>query len=250
MAMIRIRDVVIGSGRPKICAPIVGRTAEEIRRQAARLKELPVDVAEWRADWMDAVFDETAVTAMVHELRYILGDMPLLMTFRTASEGGEKAIDDASYVKLNTLVAASGCIDLLDVELMRDETAVAQIVQAAHAHDVKVIMSNHDFHRTPEKEVMLARLQAMEAKGADILKIAVMPACRMDVLKLLTATTEMSELTERPLITMSMGAMGVISRLSGETFGSAMTFGAAEQASAPGQIDVKMLRNILEAISL
>lgn len=250
MAMIRIRDVVIGSGRPKICAPIVGRTAEEIRSQAARLRELPVDVAEWRADWMDAVFDETAVKAILHELRYILGDMPLLMTFRTVSEGGEKAIDDAAYVELNTLAAASGCVDLLDVELMRDETAVAQIVQAAHAHDVKVIMSNHDFYRTPEKEVMLARMQAMEAKGADILKIAVMPACRLDVLKLLTATAEMSELTERPLITMSMGAMGVISRLSGETFGSAMTFGAAEQASAPGQIDVKMLRNILEAIRL
>jgi len=76
-----------------------------------------------------------------------------------------------------------------------------------------------------------------------------MPQSPKDVLSLLEATWEMkSELADRPIITMAMGPQGVISRLSGELFGSAVTFGAAVKASAPGQLDVKELQYILKAL--
>mgnify|MGYP000529625487 CR=1 FL=1 len=82
----------------------------------------------------------------------------------------------------------------------------------------------------------------MQELGADIPKIAVMPTCKQDVITLLSATLEMSEkYADRPIITMSMAGTGVISRLTGETFGSALTFGAASKASAPGQIGVNEL---------
>ena len=89
----------------------------------------------------------------------------------------------------------------------------------------------------------------MQELGADIPKIAVMPQNKKDVLILLSATREMSEEhADRPIITMSMAGTGVISRLCGEVFGSALTFGAAGKASAPGQMGVEDLKTVLELL--
>lgn len=114
---------------------------------------------------------------------------------------------------------------------------------------MKVVASNHDFHKTPGKEEIVGRLCRMQELGADIPKIAVMPQSRQDVLTLLAATEEMNrEYADRPIITMSMSGTGVISRLCGEVFGSALTFGAAKKASAPGQMEVRELSQILSLL--
>ena len=89
----------------------------------------------------------------------------------------------------------------------------------------------------------------MQECGADLLKLAAMPTDAEDVLTLLSATWEMKEKYARqPLITMSMGGTGIVSRLSGEIFGSALTFGSAGVASASGQIGVSELRNVLDLL--
>ena len=111
-----------------------------------------------------------------------------------------------------------------------------------------MIASNHHFHETPAQETLLEILTKMDQMGADILKIAVMPQSRKDVLTLLSATEEMDLRTAKPLITMSMGPVGMISRLCGELFGSALTFGTVGKASAPGQIDAKDLASVLQLI--
>ena len=90
----------------------------------------------------------------------------------------------------------------------------------------------------------------MQDLGADIPKIAVMPKCKLDVLELLEATTIMAEqYADRPIITMSMAGQGMISRLCGEVFGSCLTFGAVDKASAPGQINVGELAKVLNIIN-
>ena len=110
-------------------------------------------------------------------------------------------------------------------------------------------MSNHDFFKTPSKEEIVSRLCKMQDLGADLPKIAVMPQSTADVLTLLCATDEMvTKFAKTPIITMSMAGIGVISRLSGEIFGSALTFGAAKEASAPGQLSVDKLNKVLEVI--
>ena len=69
------------------------------------------------------------------------------------------------------------------------------------------------------------------------------------LLVLLDATNTMkTKYADRPFITMSMSGTGLISRLSGAVFGSACTFGAGKEASAPGQIPVNQLRSVLEII--
>ena len=111
------------------------------------------------------------------------------------------------------------------------------------------MVSNHDFHKTPEKEEIVSRLRMMIERGADIAKIAVMPQNKKDVLTLLAATEEMyTKYADRPIITMSMAGTGVISRLCGEVFGSALTFGAAGKASAPGQMEVEDLKTVLSLL--
>ena len=161
-------------------------------------------------------------------MRNVIGETALLFTFRTAKEGGEKAIETDVYVALNERAAKSGQVDFVDVEAFTGETAVKQIIETAHATGVKVVASNHDFHKTPAQEEIVSRLCKMQELGADIPKIAVMPQNKKDVLTLLSATREMSEEhADRPIITMSMAGTGVISRLCGEVFGSALTFGAA-----------------------
>ena len=114
---------------------------------------------------------------------------------------------------------------------------------------VKTILSSHDFKCTPPENEIVSRLCRMQQLGADITKIAVMPQCKKDVLILLSATEQMqSKYADRTFITMSMGAVGSISRMVGEIFGSAVTFGVVNKSSAPGQIESMKLKQILQMI--
>ena len=244
MNTIKVRNIEIGSGTPKIIVPIVGVTKQEIIDEAKTFDSIPVDVVEWRVDWFEDVFDFEKVEDVLKELRAVLGETPILMTFRTSKEGGEKSIEPEDYAKLNIKAAQTGYVDFIDVEIFTGDAIVTKII--AHAAGVKVIASNHDFHKTPEKSDIIYRLRKMQDMNADIPKIAVMPQNKKDVLTLLSATEEMtSPYAERPIITMSMAGTGVISRLCGEVFGSSMTFGAAKKASAPGQMGVKELETVL-----
>ena len=230
---VEVRGVKIGEGVPKICVPIVGKTKEEILAAARSFEDVALDVVEWRVDWFEGA----------------LGETPILFTFRTSKEGGEKAIEADAYAELNKKAAATGLVDLVDVEAFTGDEVVKDIIEGAHAHGVKVVASNHDFDKTPDKDDIVGRLVKMQELGADIPKIAVMPQCKKDVLTLLEATREMAEEhADRPIITMSMAGTGLISRLCGEVFGSALTFGAVGKASAPGQMNASDLREILTLI--
>ncbi len=241
-----VRNVKIGEGIPKICVPIVGVTKEDIINEAKTFESIPVDVVEWRADWFEHVFEIEKVKEVLVELRMVLKDTPLLFTFRTSKEGGEKAIEPDVYAALNKAAAEIGNVDLVDVEAFTGDEVVKDIIEAVHKVGVKVVASNHDFDKTPEQADIVGRLCKMQELGADIPKIAVMPQSKKDVITLLAATEEMTrEHADRPIITMSMAGTGVISRLCGEVFGSALTFGAAKKASAPGQMGVHDLETVL-----
>ena len=248
--IIKVNNVNIGSGIPKICVPIVGSCDDDIISQIRRIKGKPYDMIEWRMDYYDEVFDNDKVKSILEKIRKEIDDTILLCTFRTKAEGGEKAIDNNSYIELYKVIIDTQSIDFIDVEMFLGEEVAQTLVEYAHEKNVYVIMSNHDFQKTPSKAEIIDRLITMQSLGADIPKIAVMPRDTTDVLTLLTATDEMNrEYADRPIITMSMSALGVISRIAGETFGSCITFGAGEQSSAPGQVEVKALSYILDNIS-
>lgn len=244
-----VKKLKIGEGIPKICVPIVGVTLEEIVNEAKALSNIAKDIVEWRADWYENVFDEKKVGEVLDLLREILEETPILFTFRTAKEGGEKEITAEKYRALNFFAVDSSKVDLIDIEIFSEEKMVTDLIEYAHKNDVKIIASNHDFEKTPEKKEIVKRLQKMQDMGADILKIAVMPQTKKDVLTLLTATEEMvTNYATQPIVTMSMSGKGSISRIAGEFLGSAITFGAAKKASAPGQIPASALKQVLEIL--
>lgn len=263
MNTLKCRNIVFGEGKPKLCIPVFGRTDEEIFAQARTACGMweeeredddecvgrLADVIEWRADWYDCACEPERVKSVLTELRSILGDTVLLFTFRTRKEGGEGDIAGKEYEALNKAVIDTGMADFIDVEVFMDRDITASLVEYAHSRGVAVIGSNHHFHETPAKEEMVDILRRMQELDADIPKLAVMPANKRDMMALLEATLEMSEdFADRPIITMSMGRDGMMSRVAGEIFGSAMTFGAVKKASAPGQIEAKALSNLLYEI--
>lgn len=251
MNTVTIRGVEIGAGKPKIAASVTGATQSEILSQAKALKAAPVDIAEWRMDWFAQVDDHAAVLQALSSLREVLGSTPLLATFRTKGEGGQRALAPEDYEALNRCVIASGQADLMDVELFSGGEIVSRIIDTAHSAATPVLLSNHDFEKTPPKAELISRLCRMQELGADILKLAVMPCTRSDVLTLLEATEEMyAHHAQRPLVTMSMGSLGTVTRLCGGIFGSAITFGAVGIASAPGQVGVEPLAQALSLLSI
>lgn len=248
---VKIKNVVLGDGITKVCLPIIATIKEDILNEARDIVKLPVDIVEWRADFFEHVMNLDKVLEVLDELSDILDNKPVLFTFRTKAEGGEKYIDVLYYKLLLGAVIKQGKAAAVDVELFMGDGVLEDIVAKAEEYDCIVIASNHDFDKTPDKSELIARLLSMKDKGAHISKIAVMPKCPEDVLTLLQATSDTKKAREDiTLITMSMGQLGVISRLAGGTFGSAMTFGAKtkELASAPGQIEVNELKNILSIV--
>lgn len=249
MNTVTVKNIVLGAGRPKIAVPLVAENAAGLRAELAGLEGLSFDVVEFRADFLAAAADAGEVTACLELVRGALPETPLLFTFRRAEEGGACPVSPAYYFSLLQTVIESGLADIADIELFAGEAQVKEAVALAKAHGTAALLCNHDFHKTPPKQEIANRLQTMQDWGADICKIAVMPQSPADVLTLLDATQEVFQTASCPIVTMSMGKLGVISRLAGQTFGSAMTFGAAKQASAPGQIGANDLRMILNALA-
>ena len=251
MSCVNVRGCRIGEGRPKVILPIVERAEAAILEKAAQFSTLQADCVEWRVDHFDDARTPGAVARCLAKLRVALKDKLLLVTFRTKTEGGEQALSHPEYLAFLSLILDTDCADLLDIEFFTAGADLPLLVEQAHTAGVPVVCSSHDFAKTPPRAELVARMVQMQQAGADLPKVAVMPQSRIDVLELLAATAEMAEHhPETPVITMSMGALGAVSRLAGEAFGSAMTFANPGQASAPGQVSLDIVNEVLDALHL
>jgi 3-dehydroquinate dehydratase-1 len=246
-----IKQKEIGRGRPKICIPITEQNLTDLRRTAQEIARVPHDLVEWRADFFEGLADSEACHEALELLREELPADPVLFTIRTRPEMGEADLSADQYGALNLRVIEGKWADLVDVELSCGKQHVQSLIEAAHAKGVYVITSRHDKEMTPAPEKIVETLCLMQDLGADIVKYAVMPHTERDVLNLLMATLTMKEKhASTPVITMSMGKLGALSRISGELFGSALTFGTAGKASAPGQLPAEQLMDFLRYLSL
>lgn len=245
MNSLKIKDLMIGEGIPKIAVSITGRTEEEILDIISIIDKRKVDLVEWRADFFRDILDMKKVLAVLKSIRERLIDVPIIFTFRTEKEGGEMTIPIDYYIHLNMDIAESQMVDIIDIEVFSIYKEKEDLIETIHEKGVYVIGSNHDFLITPSEDEMILKLKSIEEAGADILKLAVMANTSEDVLSLLNITNKMKIQTKKPLITMSMGKLGIISRISGEVFGSSITFGALDKANALGQISVDKLFDIL-----
>lgn len=233
----------------KTIVPITAKTKEQALAQAQIIANTAdADLAEFRIDLLSFASDTKQVIVLGHELKKILGNKPMIATIRTKNEGGQLEISDVDYGKTYQAYLKNPFMDWLDVEMFRDQKVVSEIVQKAHQKKVLIVMSNHDFQKTPSQDEIEKRLLKQDQMGADILKIAVMPKSKQDVFTLMNATLKVSQQTTKPLLTMSMGQLGTISRVATANMGGSYSFGMIGQASAPGQIDVTKLKQILQTV--
>lgn len=243
---VTIRNVTLGDGTPKICIPLTAGTFSELREQLEKILDAPFDMVEWRADYFEELGQAGWLEQALAALRAGLGNKPLLFTFRTKEEGGERSISLEEYERLNLEAAKTGLADLVDIEVNRGSELLKRIAEQVHALGGRVIGSFHDFGKTRSKEETVRILTTMQECGADITKAAMMPGTEKDVMELLEATLLMkNQYADRPYITMSMGRLGAVSRLAGGLTGSALTFATAGRASAPGQLEAEALARLL-----
>lgn len=247
--IVEVRGVRIGEGRPKICVPLAEENTEDLLQRAEKLKEYPVDLVEWRIDWYAGLKDKQLVKETTAKIRDILGDLPLLVTLRTKEAGGRADLTPEEYAAINRELAETGLVDLLDVQVYLDVEKAADWIADLQQKGVYVVGSWRRIDGTPNQQEIEERFRRIQACGADILKIVVMPRTSEDVKCLMQATRQMRDsIADRPMIAVSMSGLGVASRIAGEYYGSDVTLGTVGKASAPGQLPVAELKPILEAL--
>ena len=271
------RSIPAPGGLPAVAVSLTGPSLAQVRTQARSAIDAGADVLELRVDLLEeagalaapAPLDAATAAAQVLECLRGLGETidgaaPLLLTCRTAAEGGRAQLDDAAYGALLRSVL-DGLADwtperrpaAIDVEVQRG--CLPQVCTQAHALSIDVVASFHDFEATPANEALEEVLARMAREGADLAKIAVWPISADDVARLLgvcaRATAGAGEAAGLgvPVAAMSMGALGAVSRVA-PAFGSALTFAVVpdEQgqawASAPGQLPLQDVRRCLELL--
>jgi 3-dehydroquinate dehydratase-1 len=244
---IELNGQAIASGKfPLICTPLVGRTLDKLLAELAIVLPKKPDVLEWRVDFFEQIGDTALVIAAAAAIKKAAGSVPLLFTRRSTIEGGEKIpLNEDQVIAMYNAVCESKHIDLIDYEMANDGANIAQVREAAKAHGIKLVLSFHNFSYTPALETLAAKFLTADQLGADVAKVAVMPRDLDDVLTLLTATRQASKKLRIPLISMSMGPLGAITRMVGGVFGSSLSFAVGAASSAPGQVPIEDLNTVL-----
>lgn len=229
---------------PLICAPLVGANRDALMEEARAAVKAGADIVEWRIDFFR---DLSSAIQTGRALRAVLSGMPLLLTRRSVAEGGQPvSVSEKEIVDLYREACAAGFADLVDYEMSNDEAHIKAVREAARRNGVGLVCSFHDFERTPPLAELASRFRRAQELGGDAAKVAVMARNAEDVLTLLAATQQASKTLELPLIAVSMGPQGALSRSIGFAFGSALTFGMASAGSAPGQMPIGELRRAIE----
>jgi 3-dehydroquinate dehydratase I len=247
---IEIRGRVIADGRePLICAPLVARARAEIFPEFDSIVAKRPDLIEWRADFYSGIDDLPHVCDVCRRLAEAAGDMPLIFTIRSTREGGQTvSLSDAQVADLCVAVCATGSMGLIDFEIGAPRAHLERVRAAARSSGTQLILSYHNFSETPAAEMLYAKFAEARQLGCDVAKVAVMPRDVADVLTLLSATLQAHRTLEIPLISMAMGAFGVLTRVAGWMFGSSVTFAVGQASSAPGQVPIEDLSRMLDIL--
>jgi len=171
---------------------------------------------------------------------------PLLFTNRPTWEGGECKDDEDRRIRpLLAAIEQQAAYD--DLELRSPRTSRDLLLKAAAKSKSKIIVSWHNFDKTPEPAELAVILDQQRKSGCHIGKMVGMAHNQSDALKMLALLNNDPEF---PLISFAMGRPGTISRLATTRLGGFMTYAAPDQgnATAPGQIRagklIKMLKDL------
>lgn len=210
-------------------------------RQARLAQQQGAGAAELRADLLA---DPAQVRAALTAVR-AASSLPLLLTYRSTTEGGKGAGHGQGYEDyLASLLQLRPAVAAVDIEMACP--ASKALVAEAKAGGYDVVGSCHDFTATPSAAQITQKLAQITAAGADIAKVAYMPRTAQDVAALRHAAHDFAgAYPHQPLIAISMGQLGAPSRTD---LVNCLTFAtiADGAASAPGQATIAYVRAWLE----
>lgn len=239
--------ITLSNNQARVCVPVMGKTTEEVLQQLKSVVAMEPDIIEWRGDFFETDNNEGYLNVL-KQMKDVNENIPVIFTIRTDSEGGNKKIGWNEYCDLCLFIAEKGKefnVEFVDVEVFKDDKA-NELINSLHEKGMNVIGSNHHFDKTPDKEEMVKILSTIEKSGADVCKLAVMPRDKKDVEVLIEASKETDEKIKAPIITMSMGELGAVTRVIPKITKTSVTFAAGVSASAPGQPGIKVVRKLLQ----
>jgi len=229
-------------------AAVVAVILEKPLETSTKAAEMGADILEIRLDLLGIRDLETAAET-VRKIKSETG-IPVILTNRSSTEGGKWEGKEAERIGLlkNLLFLKDGP-DAVDIELSTEREARDRVVKAAKACGKTVIVSYHDFSKTPAFQEMRTIFQEAFLAGADIAKLAVMPHSRGEVLDLLKVALDARE-AGSAVCAIAMGKLGKHTRVIAPFYGSVLTYAAVEDAvsAAPGQFQVDEVKKIMELL--
>ncbi len=242
--------------KANICVPVMPVSYEDFISTELDVSRYNIgDMIEIRIDFIKEDIIEN--TKKIHKyLKEMFPGKMFVITYRTSLEGGNGHIGDENYKKayneeykkLLLKLAEEVRSEFIDVELNRGAEIIDEVADICHEKGMSVIGSYHNFIKTPTLEEMIKILNTIDSTKADVIKMAVMPKDNTDVVLLMKATKLAEHMYNKPIITMSMGELGAVSRVYGFLYGSVVSFATVGTSSAPGQLTVEELHSYIQII--
>jgi 3-dehydroquinate dehydratase-1 len=218
----------------------------ENSRKAA---EMGADVLEIRLDLL-GIRDSGLAAETIGKIKAETG-LPLILTNRSRAEGGKWEGSEEERVgilkELLSPFSGESGVDAVDIELSAGEKEREGVISTAKKQGKTVIVSFHDFSKTPSFQEMEKIIEEAFRAGADIAKLAVMPGSMQDVLDLLRLTLNARE-AKRPVCTIAMGKLGKHTRVIAPLYGSVLSYASVESSAAPGQLQANEVKKMMELL--
>ncbi|MFX1477976.1 MAG: type I 3-dehydroquinate dehydratase [Promethearchaeota archaeon] len=244
----------------KICVPIPIKSVSISANinLINNVKDLNPNLIELRLDYIED-FQYITKDFIASLLVHIQPKIPVICTFRDSSEGGQAKVNVNDRVKLlKTIIEAHPTY--IDLEMHIDNHILGELIQLASQINTKIIYSYHNFEKTPSFNEMsnlldtfLYRLKNQfrintKTLEESIFKLIFMAKTFEDNLIPLKLCKIKSS-KELRLISFCMGDLGLFSRIFCNFSGSFLTFSSIQDKTAPGQININGLREILQLLN-
>ncbi|HGZ4277288.1 MULTISPECIES: type I 3-dehydroquinate dehydratase [Streptococcus] len=221
----------------KLIVSVMPRSLEEAQALDAT-RYLDADIIEWRADYLP----KEAILQVAPAIFEKFAGRELVFTLRTRAEGGEIDLSPEEYIHLIKEVAQLYQPDYIDFEYYSYKDVFEEMLDFPN-----LVLSYHNFQETPEN--MMEILSELTSLNPKLVKVAVMAHTEQDVLDLMNYTRGFKTLNpEQEYVTISMGKVGKVSRITADVTGSSWSFASLDEASAPGQISLANMKKIREIL--
>lgn len=238
----------IGSFDLEKKAAVVAVILEKPLETSKKAAEKGADILEIRLDLL-GIRGLKRAAETIRKIKSETG-LPVLITNRSGAEGGKWEGKEEDRIGLLTgLLSLRNGPDAIDIELSASKKERDEVIKAAKDHGKTIIVSFHNFLKTPSFQDMSTALEEMFLAGADIAKLAVMPQSMEDTLNLLRVTLDFKN-AGKSVCTIAMGSQGKHTRVVAPLYGSVLTYASIESdaASAPGQLPVDELKKTMEML--